>query len=157
MTASAELDVAVVTAYLDRVCPDLLDGPLHAELIAGGRSNLTYRLADGHHSWVLRRPPLGHVLATAHDVAREHRVMAALEGSKVPVPTVVTLCEETDVIGAPFYVMEFCRGTIYRSSDQLSSLDSATAHTISDGLVDALVDLHSTDPSAVELGDLGRP
>jgi len=87
---------------------------LRADLIHGGKSNLTYRLTDGYHDWVLRRPPLGHILATAHDMAREYRVMSALAPTPVPVPAMVTLCEDPSVIGAPFYVMEYVEGSILR-------------------------------------------
>jgi aminoglycoside phosphotransferase (APT) family kinase protein len=79
-----------------------VDAPLHAELIAGGRSNLTYAISDGEHTWVLRRPPLGHVVATAHDMSREHRVMSGLAGSAVPVPRVYAACDDPSLIGAPF-------------------------------------------------------
>lgn len=89
------LDLGALTAYLDRERPGLLAGPLTGNLIAGGRSNLTYLVSDGSGSWVVRRPPLGHVLETAHDMAREYRVMARLHGSAVPVPEMVALCEDT--------------------------------------------------------------
>ena len=79
------LDVAALSAWLDAEWPVLRTGPLRAELVAGGRSNLTYALDDDVHRWVLRRPPLGHVLATAHDMTREHTVISALAGSAVPV------------------------------------------------------------------------
>ena len=96
------------------------DAPLHAELIAGGRSNLTYVIGDGQHDWVLRRPPLGHVVATAHDMTREHRVMSALAGSPVPVPRVFASCDDPSLIGAPFYVMERVDGRVLRESQARS-------------------------------------
>jgi len=95
---------------------------LRAELIHGGKSNLTYRLTDGSHDWVLRRPPLGHVLATAHDMAREYRVLSALAPTPVPVPATVTLCEDASVIGAPFYVMEHVEGSILRRTADTADL-----------------------------------
>src|SRR3712207_3215317 len=100
--------------------PDL--GPLTATLLSGGRSNLTYTLTDGTRRWVLRRPPLGHVLATAHDMAREYRVMGALAPTAVPVPRTLVHHAEPDVLGAPFYVMELVEGT--RSEEHTSELQS---------------------------------
>src|SRR5262249_19823382 len=94
---------------LGRWLPDHVDGAgaeLSAALIAGGRSNLTYVVTDGTHEWVVRRPPLGHVVETAHDMGREYRVITALEGSGVPVPATRAFCADVDVIGAPFYVMD---------------------------------------------------
>ena len=105
---------------------DHVDGaggrPLSAELIAGGRSNLTYAIGDGDHEWVLRRPPLGHVLPTAHDMTREYRVISALAETDVPVPKTYALCEDTDVNGAPFYVMERVHGRILRTGEEMVSL-----------------------------------
>jgi len=80
------LDLARFAAWFDRACPGAVTGPLRARLLAGGRSNLTYEVSDGTRSWVVRRPPLGHVLATAHDMGREYWVMTALRGTEVPVP-----------------------------------------------------------------------
>ncbi|HEY6377672.1 MAG TPA: phosphotransferase, partial [Candidatus Dormibacteraeota bacterium] len=99
------IDCARVAAWLAPLVGGLA-GRLSAELIEGGRSNLTYVIADTTRSWVLRRPPLAHVLPTAHDMAREHRVLAALEETDIPVPRTVGLCTDADVLGVPFYVME---------------------------------------------------
>ncbi|MDX6354678.1 MAG: hypothetical protein QOF98_1581, partial [Streptomyces sp.] len=101
------LDLGRLRDHLDRVVPGLVAGDLRATLVEGGRSNLTYRVTDGAGTWVVRRPPLGHVLATAHDMTREHRVISALAPTGVPVPRTVLLCEDPAVIGAPFYVMDF--------------------------------------------------
>ncbi|QTR03499.1 phosphotransferase family protein [Saccharothrix algeriensis] len=131
--------------------------PLTAELIPGGRSNLTYRVTDGEHRWVLRRPPLGHVLATAHDMAREHRVIAALAATDVPVPRVELLCLDPGVIGAPFYLMQEVPGVALRHRDQCPWLTPGAAAALSHRLVDVLADLHAVDPRAVGLGDFGRP
>ena len=125
--------------------------------MTGGRSNLTYRLTDGHERWVLRRPPLGHILATAHDMQREYTVMAALAGTDVPVPRMVTLCQDSTILGAPFYVMSFVDGTVYRTAEQLTALTATAAEELADQLVDVLVRLHSLDPGAVGLAELGRP
>ena len=104
------LDLTRLRAFLDRERPGLVAGELQGELIAGGRSNLTFDVTDGHQHWVVRRPPLGHVLATAHDMSREHRVISALAPTDVPVPGCIVLCEDTGVVGAPFYVMDKIRG-----------------------------------------------
>ncbi len=105
------LDLDRLRELLERERPGLLAGPLTGRLIEGGRSNLTYTVTDGTATWVVRRPPLGHVLATAHDMKREHRVISALHPTKVPVPRPVLLCEDEEVLGAPFYVMEYVEGT----------------------------------------------
>jgi aminoglycoside phosphotransferase (APT) family kinase protein len=130
---------------------------LRAELIQGGKSNLTYRLTDGSHDWVLRRPPLGHVLATAHDMAREYRVMSALTPTPVPVPAMVTLCEDPAVIGAPFYVMEYVEGSILRRTRDTDKLDDRQRTALAHRLIDTLADLHEVDPAEVGLGDFGHP
>ena len=151
------LDLARLRERLDRDLPGLVAGSLCAEVIAGGRSNLTYRVTDGNTRWVVRRPPLGHVLPTAHDMAREHRVISALYGTGVPVPRTVLLCDDPGVIGAPFYVMEFVEGTPYRTEDELVALGPERTRSIGFGLVDTLVDLHSVDPAAIGLAGFGRP
>jgi aminoglycoside phosphotransferase (APT) family kinase protein len=131
---------------------------LSAELITGGKSNLTYRVTGRHQGeWIVRRPPLGHVLATAHDMVREHRVISALQGTAVPVPRIDALCEDVDVIGAPFYVMGFVAGTPYRYATQLEPLGAERTRTISTRLVDTLAALHAVDPVEVGLSDFGRP
>ncbi|WP_367040293.1 phosphotransferase family protein [Streptomyces sp. Je 1-332] len=152
------LDLDQLRGHLDRERPGLVGGPLTARLIEGGRSNLTYAVTDGHARWVVRRPPLGHVLATAHDMKREHRVISALHrGTEVPVPAPVLLCEDVDVLGAPFYVMDFVDGTPYRTAEELAPLGAERTRAAVSGLVDTLVDLHSVDAEAVGLGDFGRP
>ncbi len=142
---------------LDRLAAHLGTGPLTADLIPGGRSNLTYRVTDGSRRWVLRRPPLGHVLATAHDMSREHRVIKALADTAVPVPRVELLCEDADVIGAPFYLMEEVPGVALRHRDQCPWLTPDKARALSERLVDVLADLHAVDPQDVGLADFGRP
>jgi len=132
-------------------------GPLKATLLAGGKSNLTYEVRDGEYRWVLRRPPLGHVLATAHDMAREYRVMSALQGTGVPVPKTYALCQDRGVIGAPFYLMERVEGTAYRWASQLEPLGRERTRKISSDLIDILAALHAVDPASVGLADFGRP
>ncbi|MEU2855319.1 phosphotransferase family protein [Streptomyces syringium] len=151
------LDLERLRAYLERERPGLVRGPLGAELVEGGRSNLTYAVTDGAGRWVVRRPPLGHVLATAHDMRREHRVISALRDTAVPVPETIALCEDEDVLGSPFYVMEFVTGTPYRTAEQLAVLGPSRTREVVLGLADTLVDLHAVDPDTVGLGDFGRP
>ncbi|MGW0878828.1 phosphotransferase family protein [Streptomyces sp. NPDC002671] len=154
------LDLDRLRALLDRERPGLVNGPLTGRLIEGGRSNLTYMLADGTSRWVVRRPPLGHVLATAHDMKREHRVISALHPTQVPVPRPVLLCEnpeDKEVLGAPFYVMEFVEGTPYRTAQQLAPLGEERTRNAVLSLVDTLVELHAVDPAEVGLADFGRP
>ncbi|KYK11931.1 MULTISPECIES: phosphotransferase family protein [Streptomyces] len=151
------LDLDRLRGLLDRERPGLVAGPLSGRLIEGGRSNLTYAVSDGTGSWVVRRPPLGHVLATAHDMKREHRVISALHPTDVPVPRPVLLCEDEEVLGAPFYVMEFVEGTPYRTAEQLAPLGPERTRAAVLNLVDTLVGLHAVDPAEVSLGDFGRP
>jgi aminoglycoside phosphotransferase (APT) family kinase protein len=134
------------------------DVPLAFRLIAGGRSNLTYLVEGAGRQWVLRRPPLGHVLATAHDMGREYRVLGALADTPVPVARPLALCEDVAVNDAPFYVMEYRPGIVVH--DQLPAGFAATEQErrrISEVLVDTLVLLHAVDVAAVGLGDFGRP
>ncbi|MFG3551252.1 phosphotransferase family protein [Streptomyces sp. NPDC047725] len=151
------LDLDRLRTLLDRERPGLVNGPLSGRLIEGGRSNLTYAVSDNASTWVVRRPPLGHVLATAHDMKREHRVISALHPTDVPVPRPVLLCEDEEVLGAPFYVMEFVEGTPYRTADQLAALGPERTRAAVLNLVDTLVELHAVDPAGVGLGDFGRP
>jgi aminoglycoside phosphotransferase (APT) family kinase protein len=151
------LDLDRLRDLLDRKRPGLVAGALRAERIEGGRSNLTYRVSDGASQWVVRRPPLGHVLATAHDMTREHRVMSALAPTGVPVPRTVLLCEDPAVLGAPFYVMDFVEGTPYRTETQLRALGPERTRGLALAVVDTLVDLHAVDPDSVGLGGFGRP
>ncbi|MEU0225077.1 phosphotransferase family protein [Streptomyces sp. NPDC006284] len=151
------LDLDRLRGLLDRERPGLVTGPLSGRLIEGGRSNLTYAVSDGGARWVVRRPPLGHVLATAHDMKREHRVISALHPTNVPVPRTLLLCEDEEVLGAPFYVMEFVEGTPYRTADQLVPLGPERTRSAVLNLVDTLVELHAVDPAEVGLADFGRP
>jgi aminoglycoside phosphotransferase (APT) family kinase protein len=132
-------------------------GELRARLIAGGRSNPTYDVTDGTRSWVLRRPPYGHILPTAHDMGREHRVLSALQGTGVPVPRVVGLCRDEAVIGASFYVMDKLDGVTLRTQADTARLTAGQRAQLTDGMVETLVRLHEVDPEAVGLGDWGRP
>ncbi len=135
-----------------------LAGDLTYTLIAGGRSNLTYRVDDTTGRTVaLRRPPTGHVLPTAHDMAREHRIVSALVASPVPVAPVLGFCDDTDITGAPFYVMGFVEGAIVRTSGDAETLSVEQRQTASESIADVLSKLHALEPAAAGLGDLGRP
>jgi len=134
------------------------DVSLEFELIAGGRSNLTYRVRGGGREWVMRRPPLGHVLPTAHDMAREFRVLSALRDTDVPVPRTIALCSDTEVNDAPFYVMEYCPGVIlHEDLPEGFAETESERREIASSLIDALVELHAVDYESVGLGDFGRP
>ncbi|GAA1844894.1 phosphotransferase family protein [Pseudonocardia ailaonensis] len=132
-------------------------GGLTATLLTGGMSNLTFLVTDGSRSWVVRRPPLGHVLATAHDMSREFRVMTALRDTGVPVPAAHALCDDLDVLGAPFYVMEYVAGRPFRHAHELAGLGTNRTRAVSTALVDTLAALHRIDPADVGLADFGRP
>lgn len=132
--------------------------PLTFSLISGGRSNLTYRVDSADHTWVLRRPPLGHVLPTAHDMAREFKVLSGVAKVNYPAPRPIALCEDASINDYPFYVMEYREGVIV--ADELPEGYAETEDdrvAISKALVDTLAELHAIDYNAVGLGDFGRP
>jgi aminoglycoside phosphotransferase (APT) family kinase protein len=133
---------------------EALDG---IELIAGGRSNLTYRLDAGASRLVLRRPPLGHVLPTAHDMTREFRVLTALSGTDIPVPTPIASCTDPEVIGAPFYLMEYVDGLVLRSQQDGEQLTPDQARQLSERLAEMLSAIHQVDIAGVGLTGFGRP
>src|SRR5215471_9567183 len=140
---------------------------LTVELIAGGRSNLTYRLefrAPGDtgpdapvRRLVLRRPPLGHVLPTAHDMSREYRVLSALHGTAVPVPRPVAICQDAELLGAPFYLMEWVDGVVFRTSEDARVLSPAQGEQICENFAAMLATIHGLDVSAVGLEGFGKP
>ena len=133
--------------------------PPRVRLIAGGRSNLTYLLEPGDAAapLVLRRPPLGHVLPTAHDMSREYRVLSALAGTEVPVPDPVALHPEPDVIGAPFYLMQYVPGLVLRSAEDGEQLTPVQARQLSGDFTDMLAAIHGVDLAATGLSGFGRP
>jgi aminoglycoside phosphotransferase (APT) family kinase protein len=152
----AGIDTGNVTAWLVEHVG--ATAPFRFEVIAGGHSNLTYLVesADGRRL-VLRRPPLGHVLASAHDMAREHRIIAGLQGSGVPIPPALGLCEDEAVNGAPFYVMGYVEGIVVRDrATAVRTLDEAARANASRSLVDTMAAIHAVDLEAAGLADLGR-
>lgn len=134
-----------------------LAGPLSAELITGGRSNLTYLLTDGARRWVMRTPPRVGRTPSAHDVAREFRVTAALGPTDVPVPPAVVLCEDESLIGGPFAIAEFVEGRCIQTSEQLAELDDAAVAATTTSLISVLVALHRVDHVAIGLETFDRP
>jgi aminoglycoside phosphotransferase (APT) family kinase protein len=154
-TVSGTLDVERVQAWLQGVA--LVAGSVTARLIAGGRSNPTYELRDDASVWILRRPPYGSSLPTAHDMSREARVLSALWLTPVPVPQVVARCDDLAVLGAPFYVMDRLDGVTLRTPDDTASLDTEDRARLAHSLVRTLADLHSVDPAEIGLESFGRP
>ena len=145
----------LVPWFSDHVAP--VEG-LSAKVIGHGRSNITYQLEAGGRHWVLRRPPLSHVQPTAHDMAREYRVISALADTDVPVPKTYALCEDKDVIGSPFFIMEFVEGLVPLDPKLISSrFDEETRRRLGEELIDTLASLHALKPEDVGLGDFGRP
>ena len=153
---SAGLDVDAVGGYLADLGV-VVNGPLAARLIAGGRSNLTYVMSDTDTSWVVRRPPTAGLTTSAHDMAREFRVTEALARTDVPVPVPLALCEDVSVIGAPFTVVEFVQGRTIRTQADLAALDDEQLAGCVENLVGSLAALHSVDHVAAGLGEFGRP
>jgi len=131
---------------------------LQATLLAGGRSNISYKLTDASgSSWVLRRPPLGHIMPSAHDMGREFRVLSGLNSVSYPTPATRGYCEDESVIGAKFMMMDFIDGRVIESAQTASSLSTKQAGEISQELVDILARLHAIDPAAAGLDQLGKP
>jgi aminoglycoside phosphotransferase (APT) family kinase protein len=150
------IDIEPVSRWLVANIPGAV-APFTFHLIAGGRSNLTFQVvgADGTR-FVLRRPPLGHVLATAHDMAREHRIIASVGRTDVPVPPALGLCVDESVNGAPFYVMGFVDGVVLDSIERAEALPIELRRPTAEHLIDVLADLHAVDVDEVGLGDLAK-
>jgi aminoglycoside phosphotransferase (APT) family kinase protein len=156
MNAPQGIDDGPVSEWILERRPDLVP-PFEFELITGGASNLTYRITDQAGTLlVLRRPPTGHVLASAHDMSREHRIMSALQDTAVPVPPMIGLCRDEAVNGADFYVMGFVEGKIIFDLADGEAVDPALRPVMTESLTDTLAALHTIDPDEVGLGDLGR-
>ncbi|WP_030158690.1 phosphotransferase family protein [Glycomyces sp. NRRL B-16210] len=154
------LDVEGLARWLAREHPGLAgEGPLRAALIDGGRSNLTYRVDGAKTPLVVRRPPLGHALPTAHDMRREHRVISALRGI-VPVPSTVDVVDDVDaaeVTGTVFFVMEHVEGQVLADPAQNADWTAEGLRRLGIGVAEILADLHAVEPASVGLGDFGRP
>jgi aminoglycoside phosphotransferase (APT) family kinase protein len=152
------IDIPAVTDWLESNVDGAV-GPFRFEVIAGGHSNLTFKVtgSDGNR-FVLRRPPLGHVLASAHDMGREHRILAGLQSSAVPVPPVKGYCDDLGVNGAPFYVMGFVDGHVLRdrAASEAALADETARANASRSLVDTMAAIHAVDLDAAGLNELGR-
>lgn len=160
MTDVPGLDARALTAWLANTHPHLSTGDaLHAEVIAGGRSNLTYAIDGATIPLILRRPPLGHVLSSAHDMGREHRVISALASTPIPVPAAIDLVDDTDgaITGSTFFLMERAPGRVLVSPAQNADYTRDGLHALSIELVQHLADLHAVEPAKVGLSDFGRP
>ncbi|MDQ3951416.1 MAG: phosphotransferase family protein [Actinomycetota bacterium] len=148
------VDPAALGSHLSQVLPG--DGELVVQRHQAGHSNETFFVTRGSSRWVLRRPPAGAFLPSAHDVKREHTVLAGLADTPVRVPRPVLMCENEGVIGAPFYLMERVDGVVIR--DELPEwLGEDERASVGSELVDALVELHSVDPASCGLGGFGKP
>jgi aminoglycoside phosphotransferase (APT) family kinase protein len=126
------------------------------EVISGGRSNVTLGIRIGKLDLVLRRPPIGAFLPSANDMAREYTFLSALSPTSVPTPRPLAICDEADVIGAPFYVMERLHGIVPHDPSALDGLSADEGRRLSEHVVDVLVDLHAVDPDAVGLGGVAK-
>jgi aminoglycoside phosphotransferase (APT) family kinase protein len=151
------IDAARVTAWL-QANVEGVEPPFRFERIAGGASNLTYDVAGrSGRRLVMRRPPLSHVLASAHDMGREHRIIAALHPTPVPVPEALGFCADESVNGSPFYVMGYVEGHVLRGAEETESvLVESARRRAGEQLVDVLVALHALDVDGIGLGDLAR-
>jgi aminoglycoside phosphotransferase (APT) family kinase protein len=150
------LDTSALETYLRGRLPGF-EGRLSAEKFPGGQSNPTFRISDGQRSWVLRRKPPGELLASAHAVDREYRVLTALRDTQVPVAQTYLLCEDDAVIGSMFYVMEYLEGRVFWDP-QLPEISAAAERAaMYDDLNRVLAALHNVDVESVGLADFGRP
>ncbi len=148
-------DEAALTSYL-RANAEGFEGVVRVGQFAGGQSNPTFLIESAEKQYVLRKKPPGKLLPSAHAVDREYRVMKALAGTDVPVPRMVVLCEDADVIGQMFYVMECVEGRIFRDAT-LPNMEAAERAAIYDSMNETMAKLHQVDYEAVGLGDYGRP
>jgi len=155
--ADERFDSQAMQTYLRAHIPHA-EGTLEVWQFGGGYANLTYLLRLGEQEWVMRRPPLGPTLPTAHDMRREFRVLTALADTAVPVPRPVVLCEDASIIGAPFYLMERRCGVVLRDDIPPEIGDDLDKRRwVSEAAVDALATLHAVDWQTVGLHDFGRP
>lgn len=152
-----ELDTTRLLAYLKEQLPEI-DGPLSIKQFPGGFSNLTYSLKYGDQDFVLRRPPFGANIKSAHDMSREYRIFEKLIKHYQKVPKPILYCEDEQVLGAPFYIMERVQGVILRSTmPKYMHPSPDIMRGIAEALVDTFVELHEVDYHAAGLGALGKP
>ena len=150
------IDVPKVTAWLSGNVEGAI-GPFQFDIIVGGRSNLTFTVTDANGAkFVLRRPPTGSVLATAHDMEREHRIISAVGLIDVPVPETLAVCRDIEVNDAPFYVMAYVDGVVLDSPERAEPMSPELRRTAGEHLIDVLADLHAVDIDSIGLGDLAR-
>ena len=151
------IDLARVTPWLVEHVPDL-EPPLELTRVGEGQSNLTYRVRDASgRKIVLRRPPTGDILPSAHDMAREYRVLRGLASENMPVPRPLALCEDPEVTGAVFYVMEHVDGLVLTMLETAERMTPAARAETGRSLVRTLVRLQSTDLEASGLAEMRRP
>jgi aminoglycoside phosphotransferase (APT) family kinase protein len=144
--------------WLRQELPDYIgDGDWYAELISGGLSNITYRVHLGIGAIIVRRPPLGELLPSAHDMSREYRALGGLATTSVPVPQVLRFCSDPQVLGQPFYAMAEVPGVVLRSAADTATLTAANRASSTQSFIETLAQLHTLEPDAVGLGDYGRP
>lgn len=149
MNAPLGIDGSAVEQWFAVEVPGAVP-PLTFELLAGGRSNLTYRVLDAQgRSWVLRRPPAGPLRPGAHSMEREWRILTALQSSPVPVPRTVAFCTNPDVTGADFYVMDHVAGIVIDNADSAAALTHSARHRLGCQVVATMADLHHIDPASV--------
>lgn len=150
------INIENVTKWLDANV-EQLEGPYDFKIITGGRSNLTFHVTDANgKQFVLRRPPTGNVLASAHDMVREHRIIAAVGQTNVPVPKTMGVCEDLEVNDAPFYVMSYVEGTVLDEVDKALDMSVEQRRATGEHLIDVLADLHALDIDEIGLGTLAK-
>ena len=150
------INIERVTQWVaDRI--EGLEPPLTFTLIAGGHSNLTYKFTDQKGAaYVLRRPPLGHILESAHDMGREHRIISALAPTQVPVPATFGLCEDKGVNGQPFYLMSFVEGVVPHDAEAAAPIPAPERRSAGEHIIEVLATLHLVNPDDIGLGNLAR-
>jgi aminoglycoside phosphotransferase (APT) family kinase protein len=156
--AGEEVSTEALERYFASEVPDLAGKPVTVLQFPGGHSNLTYLVRVGDEELVMRRPPFGTKVKSAHDMGREYKILRALSQHYARAPKPIAYCEDTSVIGAPFYVMQRLRGMILRKELPPDlKLDAPQLRKLCENLVDALVELHALDYRTLGLGELGKP
>jgi len=153
--STKSLNLSALLPYLEERIEGF-KGPVEVTKFSGGQSNPTFQLNTPSGCYVLRRQPPGKLLKSAHAVDREYRVMAALANTAVPVPKVLHLCEDRDLIGSMFYIMEFCEGRIFWDAS-IPEVNQTDRSQMYDEMIQVLATVHQLDPVTIGLGDFGRP